>query len=50
MSATLSHKGALNRKEKHNQIYSKDLRSLDFVFRATEKRANINIINQFSML
>lgn len=44
MSSTLSHKGALNRKDKHNQIYSENLRSLDFVFGATKKRANMNLI------
>lgn len=44
MSLTLSHKGALNRKDKHNQIYSENLRSPDFVFGATEKRANTKLI------
>ena len=45
MSLTLSHKGALNKKDKHNQIYSENLRSPDFVFGATKKRTNTKLIN-----
>lgn len=41
----LSHKRALNRKDKHNQIYSENLRFPDFVFGPPEKRANIKLIS-----
>lgn len=44
-SSTLSHKGALNRKDKYNQIYSENLSSPDFVFGANEKRAKMKLIN-----
>lgn len=45
MSSTSSHKGALKRKHKYYHIYSKNLRSTDFVFGGTEKRDNIKLIS-----
>lgn len=45
MSSILSHKGALNRKDKHNQMYSENLRFPDFVFGETEKRTDTKLIN-----